>query len=231
MTDVRVAFFDFDGTLSRGDSILPFLLWCIRRREAPVSQLFRAAGGWLKQRRDPGKTVRAKEITLSFLTGRSRRELERLADRFWQERLVKGLFPKGQERMRQLKAQGFTIVIVSASPSCYMDRLPAYLPADAVLCTDCHIGADGCFDGHVGANCKGDEKPKRIRRWLKENGLPEKLEDCQAYGDSPSDAPMLAMVGHPVAVNPHRRLTEAVPGAEIVRWRTGGSKTQRSSEA
>ena len=27
-----IAFFDFDDTLARGDSILPFLLYCIRKR-------------------------------------------------------------------------------------------------------------------------------------------------------------------------------------------------------
>ena len=39
-----IAFFDFDDTLARGDSILPFLLYCIRKRIAPRRQLVKAAG-------------------------------------------------------------------------------------------------------------------------------------------------------------------------------------------
>ena len=41
-----IAFFDFDDTLARGDSILPFLLYCIRKRIAPG--LFEA-GQWTKR--------------------------------------------------------------------------------------------------------------------------------------------------------------------------------------
>lgn len=40
-----IAFFDFDDTLARGDSILPFLLYCIRKRISPRRQLVKAAGG------------------------------------------------------------------------------------------------------------------------------------------------------------------------------------------
>lgn len=42
-----IAFFDFDDTLARGDSILPFLLYCIRKRIAPRRQLVKAAGAFL----------------------------------------------------------------------------------------------------------------------------------------------------------------------------------------
>jgi hypothetical protein len=39
------ALFDFDKTLSRGDSIIPYLFYCIRRGVAPASQFFRAFHG------------------------------------------------------------------------------------------------------------------------------------------------------------------------------------------
>ena len=42
-----IAFFDFDDTLARGDSILPFLLYCIRKRISPRRQLVKAAGAFL----------------------------------------------------------------------------------------------------------------------------------------------------------------------------------------
>ena len=42
-----IAFFDFDDTLARGDSILPFLLYCIRKRISPRRQLFKAGCAFL----------------------------------------------------------------------------------------------------------------------------------------------------------------------------------------
>ena len=44
-----IAFFDFDDTLARGDSILPFLLYCIRKRISPRRQLVKAAGAFLDE--------------------------------------------------------------------------------------------------------------------------------------------------------------------------------------
>jgi phosphoserine phosphatase len=47
------------------------------------------------------------------------------------------------------------------------------------------------------------------------------LAGSAAYGDSSADLPMLRCVGHPVAVNPGRRLRRAAEenGWEVVEWR------------
>ena len=70
-----IAFFDFDDTLARGDSILPFLLYCIRRGIAPRRQLIKAAGAFLYWKLRPSQASRAKSATLSFLRGRSADEM------------------------------------------------------------------------------------------------------------------------------------------------------------
>ena len=54
-----IAFFDFDDTLARGDSILPFLLYCIRKRIAPRRQLVKAAGAFLYWKLRPSRASRA----------------------------------------------------------------------------------------------------------------------------------------------------------------------------
>ena len=64
-----IAFFDFDDTLARGDSILPFLLYCIRKRISPRRQLVKAAGAFLYWKLRPSRASRAKSATLSFLKG------------------------------------------------------------------------------------------------------------------------------------------------------------------
>lgn len=52
-----IAFFDFDDTLARGDSILPFLLYCIRKRISPRRQLIKAAGAFLYWKLRPSRGV------------------------------------------------------------------------------------------------------------------------------------------------------------------------------
>ena len=47
---IPVAAFDFDGTLCPGDSIVPFLRFCIQEGLAGKAQFFRAARGFLLQK-------------------------------------------------------------------------------------------------------------------------------------------------------------------------------------
>lgn len=214
----RCAFFDFDNTLARGDSVLPYLLYAVRRGKAPKTQLLRAAWGYLLQLGRPGKGSRAKEHTFSFIRGKKPEELDDLARDFFREEMTTRLFEDAIAELWQLKSSGHTVVVVSASADLYMHLLPELLPVDAVLSTRCAV-EDGLYTGRVECNCKGDEKPRRIAQWLQENGLELDGESSCAYGDSLSDAPMLRLTGHPVLVNPGKKLAAAFPGARTVHWR------------
>lgn len=99
-----------------------------------------------------------------------------------------------------------------------MRLLPEFLPVDDVIATRCTVDAQGRYTGEVEENCKGEEKPRRIQAWLNEQGLAADWPACRAYGDSLSDAPMLAMTGHPVLVDPKQPLAQRLPAAERVRW-------------
>ena len=74
----RLAFFDFDNTLSRGDSVVPFLLYAVRKRIAPPSQLLRAVRGYLHQLRHPDQVSYSKSIAFSFIKGRRQEEIDAL---------------------------------------------------------------------------------------------------------------------------------------------------------
>ncbi|MBQ7865970.1 MAG: HAD-IB family hydrolase [Clostridia bacterium] len=214
----KCAFFDFDDTLARGDSVVPFLLYAVRRGVAPKSQLLRAAWGFLTQLGRPGNIRRAKEHTFSFIKGKAQAELDDLARDFFREIITPRLFEDAIAHLWQLKSEGYTIVVVSASVDAYMRLLPEFLPVDAVLSTRCEC-VDGRYTGRVEANCKGDEKPRRIAAWLAENDLELDAPASRAYGDSPSDAPMLRLVGQPTLVNPGKKLSAALPDAPHVHWR------------
>lgn len=214
----KCAFFDFDDTLCRGDSVVPFLLYAIRKGAAPWTQLFRAAKGYLSQLGHPEKISGAKESTFSFIKGKTQEEMDELARGFFREIITPRLFEQGIAELWRLKSEGYTIVVVSASVDLYMHLLPEFLPVDAVLATPC-LKENGCYTSRIAANCKGEEKPRRIAAWLQENGIELDVATSRAYGDSPSDAPMLRMVGLPTLVDPHKKLAAALPDAPHVHWR------------
>ena len=216
-TPTAFAFFDFDDTLARGDSILPYLLFCIRRRLAPKRQLLKAAAGFIGWKLNPKRASVAKESTLSYITGRTVDEMDDIARAFFSEVQKKRFFIEGVAELHRLREKGVKPVIVSASADVYMRVLPEFLPVDAVISTTCEV-ADGRYTGHVGANCKGEEKPRRIAAWLEEQELSIDKAASSGYGDSPSDAPMLLLTASPVLVNPKPKLRARIPDGRIVRW-------------
>ena len=213
----RLAFFDFDNTLSRGDSVVPFLLYAVRKRFAPPSQLLRAVRGYLHQLRHPDQVSYSKSIAFSFIKGRRQEEIDALGRDFFREVLCPRFYHDGMSELWQLKAAGYTIVVVTASAEAYMRLLPEFLPVDAVLSTPCET-MDGVYTGVFGANCRGEEKVRRIQAYLQAQDM-EVDADSRAYGDSASDAPMLRLTAHPVLVNPRKKLQAAMPEASTVSWK------------
>lgn len=217
MTPTAFAFFDFDDTLAKGDSIFPFLLYCIRRGYAPRRQLFKAAAGFLRWKLQPSSGRAVKEMTLSFIKGRTVEDMDALARDFFRDVQQKAFFEDAAPELFRLRQLGAKIVIVSASSDLYMKVLPEFLPVDAVISTVCEV-QEGRYTGKIGKNCKGEEKVARIRRWLDEQGLTIDREHSAGYGDSPSDAPMLLLTAAPTLVNPKRKLRAALPEGRIVHW-------------
>lgn len=217
MTPAAFAFFDFDDTLAKGDSILPYLLYCIRRGAAPRTQLLRAAAGFIAWKLNPRHASASKQMSLSFIKGRTIEEMDELARDFFRDDHTRRFFEKGVQELWKLREQGVKIVVVSASADVYMRVLPEFMPIDAVLSTTCVV-QDGRYTGVVGPNCKGEEKPLRITRWLEPRGLSVDKARSTGYGDSPSDAPMLLLTGAPTLVNPKKKLVRRVPRGRIVRW-------------
>ncbi|MCR4707047.1 MAG: HAD-IB family hydrolase [Clostridiales bacterium] len=213
---MRIALFDFDGTLCPGDSIVPYLRFCIRKGFAPPTQWFRAAGGYLHQRLHPDSVSEAKAESLSFIRGREKAEMDGIAEQFIGECLQPRFYSEGIETMQRLRGEGLKVILLSASASVYMDKMIDFLQVDAVISTQCELDSHNRYTGAVGPNCRDEEKLRRLHAWA--NG--QELEIVTAFGDSAHDIPMLAQAEKPVWVNPSSTLTGQVQG-EIVRWKRG----------
>ena len=217
MKPTAFAFFDFDDTLARGDSILPYLIFCIRKGLAPKRQILKAAAAFLRWKLQPSAGRAAKETTLSYIAGRSAEEMDGIAREFFRDVQQKRFFKEGLAALDKLQREGVKTVIVSASSDVYMRVLPEFMPVDQVICTTCEVQG-GCYTGRVGKNCKGEEKVRRIQEWLDARELSIDRAASSGYGDSPSDAPMLLLTGAPHLVNPKRKLRQQIPDGCVHRW-------------
>ncbi len=112
---------DFDGTLTRGDSFVRFLLFAV-----PLPRLI--AGGFVlplkfsalffsgKWSNEAGKAA----VLSAFFKGKSTAEMKKLGEEFGQKKLPALLRNELLEDLRNAFQNGETVVIVSASPDVWL---------------------------------------------------------------------------------------------------------------
>ncbi|HEX6312970.1 MAG TPA: HAD-IB family hydrolase [Acidimicrobiia bacterium] len=194
-----VAAFDFDGTLSTRDNVVPFLRAAVGRRRfalGVVATLPRlAAAAVADRRRDAAKAA----IVRRLLAGYDARRLDEVAGRFAADVVAHHLRGETVERAEWHRRQGHALVIVSASFAAYLRPIADQLGFDAALGTDLEIGADGRLTGRLaGANVRRAEKVRRLDDWL--GAEPATV---WAYGDSSGDRELFERADHAIRVGHH----------------------------
>lgn len=184
--------FDFDGTMTRGESFMRFLIFVTPGWRLP----------WLTLRSLPYllayllrlmSSERAKErVVTIFLRGRARSALLPLAVRFGRERIPQTLRPEAVARLHHHLKQGHVCVLVSATLALYLEPWAYEMGFDTVLATGLEVDAQGRFTGRLSTpNCYGQAKADRIRAHYGAARL------LAAYGDTRGDREMLAMAEQP----------------------------------
>src|SRR3989344_3591322 len=177
-----LALFDFDGTLTTRDTLLPFLsqvvgplAWAARLPGAsPV-----LAGYALRLGRNAGAQKRGFERVLS---GRERAEIARHAATFARDFLPRVLRARMLARVGWHQAQGHACVVVSASLEAYLVPWAAGNGFAAALGSRLDLDDSGRATGRLrGENCYGGEKVRRVMEWL-EGGRPPRV-----YADGRSE--------------------------------------------
>ena len=226
------AFFDFDGTLIKGDSIVRFCLYAYRKGLCSLRQLLHAGVMGVLYHCRFTSAEKSKQAALAFLAGRPRREVDRIAKDFCLSELIPNLYPEGVEAIRRHRREGCEVWLVSASTVFYLQPLVRYLHLTRLIGTRMHVDGQGRYSGLIdGHNCRGVEKPLRIEEVLSARGEMVDYAASYAYGDTAGDIPMLMLCEHKMAVNPRRKLRRGLRGADgvqTVRWgKTKPSKNSR----
>jgi HAD superfamily hydrolase (TIGR01490 family) len=191
-----VAAFDLDGTLTRRDTLKPFLVRAFGWRRVAWTFLqltpwaLRVAAG--RARVDDFK-VRALRRLFAGEDPARLRAVGLVHARAVKERLR----PAALARIEWHRAQGHCLVLASAAIDVYVEPLARSLAFDHVACTRLAVvaGAQGDrYDGSLaGEDCTGAGKVRLVEALL---GPLSRLE-LHAYGDSPGDRELLAAARRP----------------------------------
>lgn len=181
-----IAFFDFDGTITKKDSFLDFVSFTEGRVKMYKGVLvhFIPILGY-KLSLVSGHQV--KEILLTyFYKGRSETELTELGIQYSNIKLPEIIRPKAIERIKWHKDQGHQVVVVTASISQWVKPWCDQLNIKCIA-TEIDV-INKLITGKLkGGNCIGSEKVVRIQE---EYNL-ESLEYIYAYGNSKGDKELL----------------------------------------
>ena len=217
MSENTLAIFDLDGTITRGDTLWPFIrgyLWRHPRRwwRLPlcIGPLAAYAVGFLDRGSLKGAVIR---LTLG---GATRPGLDEWSREFTRRLLRGGLHAEAVTCIEAHQRLHSHLVLLSASPDLYVPAIAAALGFDECVCTQLRWRADGTLDGRLAtANRRGAEKTRYVQALLAER----QPQRSHAYGNSRADLEHLRLASAGCYVNGSARRLVDWPNVRAVRWR------------
>jgi phosphatidylglycerophosphatase C len=212
----RIAVFDLDNTITRGDSLARFLRYALERRPGRWTRLPLLPFALVRYGLTRNRAAFKGALLRATVGGLSRAEAGALVDGFVAGFPDSALRPDALATMAQHRQRGDRVILLSASPDLYVEPLGRRLGISQVLASRVQWQADR-LDGHfAGPNMRGVEKLRAIE------ALRAAHPGCfiAAYGDALADLEHLRAVDAPTLVNgrPAARRAAAALGIPTVDW-------------
>ena len=198
MNEPRLVVFDLDGTITRHDTLLPYVVSVLRRTPWQLLRLLRVIprlAAFAVGRADHGALKSS--LIKATLGGRTRADIDRSTARFVPALLARGVHRDALEAIESHRAGGDRLVLMSASPDLYVPAIAAQLGFAEAVCTGVSWRAERLDGSLTTPNRRGSEKASCLEA-LKQRypGL-----RTAAYGNGSSDLEHLAQVDEPLLVN------------------------------
>jgi phosphatidylglycerophosphatase C len=192
----RIAFFDFDGTITTKDTLLEFIKFTKGRFFFYFG--FFLNSPWLVAYKLKliSNQLAKQRILRFFFRGMPLQKFQEHCDRFAKEILPDLIRPKAREEIILLLGKGAEVVIVSASPQNWIMGWAGLMHAE-LIATRLEVSNKkgiAVLTGRIaGNNCYGKEKVRRIQEAYKLSDY----EEIYTYGDTKGDEPMLGLGNRP----------------------------------
>jgi len=188
----RIAFFDFDGTITTSDTLLEFIKFYKGRSNFYLGfMLYSPFLVAYKLKIIPNYVAKQKVLSF-FFKGEEVTTFQKKCDEFSSKVLPALIRPKALMEIQKLKNLGADIVVVSASAENWIRQWAA--DNDVKLLGTRLAVENNRLTGKIdGKNCYGDEKVCRI----KEHYDLQTFSEIYSYGDSGGDTAMLKIATFP----------------------------------
>ncbi|SFQ08459.1 HAD-superfamily subfamily IB hydrolase, TIGR01490 [Psychrobacillus psychrotolerans] len=210
MKFMRVAIFDFDGTIYAEET---FTLLMKHLKEHPTyhssyKRFYRAIvppyiANKLKLYPDNKMKKRSMQLYLEAFNGLTKQEM----DIYFSEikaTMQQDFNAKVLERLKRHQEENIHILLVSGAYTQFLERVTDGLVFNQIIGTDIFYKDDKVYTKNAINHVNGQQKTLKVHEAL--DGHQIDWENSYAYGDSFSDMPVLELVGNPVAVRPEEKL-------------------------
>jgi phosphatidylglycerophosphatase C len=192
-----VVVWNLDGTLTRRDTLLPFL-----RQVCGPLRVSRAVAAAAGRRLTGTGHDGAKALLQQLLGGLATAEVDAVAQQYAQDLLIERLRADCLHRWQWHRHHGHRLVIASWSPDLYVRHLGTLLGADTVIALQM-ASVNGRLTGRVsGGDCRGAERARRVLAHLAERPA----SPLWAYGNLPADRDLLDLADIAIRVRRFRHL-------------------------
>jgi HAD superfamily hydrolase (TIGR01490 family) len=211
----RAAFFDVDGTLVRTNIVHAYAFYAMNQGSIlgtawKTAKTVLSVPLFLATDRLNRKLFN--ELFYGYYAGQSEDRLETLASELFEDVLRPAIYPGTRKLIDENRRAGCRIVLVTGALDFTMRDLARHLGADDLIANRMRFVQGFATGQVVPPIIEGAHKALVIRDYCVREGIA--LEKSFAFSDSFSDYPMLAVVGHPAAVNPDPRLARVARAYE-----------------
>ena len=181
----KIAFFDFDGTITTKDTLLELIKYQKGKARFYTGFLINAPVLAALKLKLVSNQFAKEQVLRYFFKGVELSSFQKACDRFTTEKLPAIIRPGAIAEIKKLKDLGFEIAIVSASAENWIKKWSDKIGAQ-LIATELEA-VDKLLTGKIkDKNCNGEEKAIKIRAAYDLS----QYDEIYAYGDSSGDKAM-----------------------------------------
>ncbi|HEY6956906.1 MAG TPA: HAD-IB family hydrolase [Flavisolibacter sp.] len=183
-----IAFFDFDGTITKKDTLLEFIKFTKGSFGFYLGFLLNLPYLIAYKLKIISNQSAKEKVLRFFFHGIAIEEFNRRCQEFAEQVVPKLVRTKALDEIERLKAMDIKVVVVSASPENWIEQWTKRLGLE-LIASRLEVSGGKVTGKILGKNCHGDEKVVRIKEVYDLTNY----NIIAAYGDSGGDKPMLAL--------------------------------------
>ena len=187
----NIIVYDFDKTIYNGETSTDFMLFFLKRNTKYIIRIFNALYSLFYYKKNLKKS---KEIFFKILNGLDIKFLKEEINEFWKVKKDK-IFSWVYDEIFENKKIADELILISATPSIFLDGISKELGFDKLLSTEFENLNEVFNSKIIGANCKGEEKVRRLNNYISDYNI------LKFYSDSMSDKPLFDLAVEKIFVN------------------------------